>query len=886
MAPSAVKSSWPPCGHAATTSAAVRSWLASLGPAVAADDWPLVSDVFRSVHPQDVNVAQAVWRSFREFAVAAGYDARPAAERDFGSSIRSVGSSAAWSRCMMRCNPGRLLLVPLPAVQLPFVAGGEEYANLDEWHSRLRHRPAVPFGHSLALVNFGGVGPLLALSPVGPATAPADLALEAARRSRGELVSTRRAGHGAILLPVRSGIGLAPARAPLPPAMALRCATPSLLPYEYPPVIHQQQSVLQAFPWHPIQGTAYVMMTAAIVSGLLRAYRETERVFEPSPCHYALTKAFSADNLASGDCSAAEALAEYDAIARAVPWAAAQEGLPYHPDPTRQAPSTLLSHQVGTVADRRRHNVRIVGVPRSPHAPLGVMLAEPRLAAAVLRSLPVTEEAWAVPASFPLSDPGDVPPSTEEVVASAAYHARKRRHDDMERGGPAQPGVANPGSPVGATPDVPVGPAAFPASGGRWNEERHDDYPGMAGAEFGDGWPAAAVDGAGGACRNPGDRMEGGEGRGAGVWDDRVWPAASQGDSRSRAAAGRDDPMGRADGGHGRGRDAHAGRHWDAAPKHDGGGYPTGGAGAAAGSQRDPLAGRHWDAGSRRDSGGYPPTSAGAAAGSHRDAHDGRHWDAEPRCYGGGYPAGGAGAAAGSHRDAPASRHWDAEPQRDGGGYPTGGAAAASGSQRDAPAGSHWDAEPRRDGGGYPTACAGADAGSHRDVRDGRHWGSESRRDGGEYNADAAGTGTGGRRSARWDAGPDNNSPPAALLELGIVGPVVTPVLGQPDVAYDWWLSSLWQPPAPMTATAWRDSLTSGKVVSLFGDDGAVNCGGVGPPELTAALLEYARLGLAGVVTPCLETPRTRAKRFHAALRRVLRGAGRPVHVWENRGRD
>jgi len=198
---------------------------------VAADEWPLVSDVFQSAHPQDVNGAQAVWRVFREFAVAAGYEARPAAERDFWSFIRSVGSSAAWLRCMLRCNPDRVLLVPHPAAELPFVAGGEEYAYLEDWHSRLRHRPAVPFGHFLALVNFGGVGPLLALSPVGPPTAPADFALEAARRSRGELVSTRRAGHGAIFLPVRSGIGLAPARAPLPPAMASRCATPRLLTY-------------------------------------------------------------------------------------------------------------------------------------------------------------------------------------------------------------------------------------------------------------------------------------------------------------------------------------------------------------------------------------------------------------------------------------------------------------------------------------------------------------------------------------------------------------------------------------------------------------------------------------------------------------------------------
>jgi len=139
---------------------------------------------------------------------------------------------------------------------------------------------------------------------------------------------------------VRSGIGLVPARAPLPPAMALRCATPRLMTYEYPSVIHQQQVLLQAYPCHPIQGTAYVMMTADVVSGLLRAYRATQRVSEPSPCYYALTKAFSVDDLAPGDCSTAEALAEYDAIAQAVPWAAVQERLPYHHDPTRQAPST------------------------------------------------------------------------------------------------------------------------------------------------------------------------------------------------------------------------------------------------------------------------------------------------------------------------------------------------------------------------------------------------------------------------------------------------------------------------------------------------------------------------------------------------------------------
>ena len=78
------------------------------------------------------------------------------------------------------------------------------------------------------------------MSPVGKTTAWADLSVEVARRSRGILVSFRRAGLGAIFLPVRSGIGWAPARAPSPPAMATRCATLRLLTYECPPVIHEQ----------------------------------------------------------------------------------------------------------------------------------------------------------------------------------------------------------------------------------------------------------------------------------------------------------------------------------------------------------------------------------------------------------------------------------------------------------------------------------------------------------------------------------------------------------------------------------------------------------------------------------------------------------------------
>ena len=68
-----------------------------------------------------------------------------------------------------------------------------------------------------------------------------------------------------------------------------------------------------------------------------------------------------------------------------------------------------------------------------------------------------------MPAGFTLSDPGDVPPSTEEAAASAAYRARKRRHADMERRGPIQPGSADNGSPADASPGASAGPAAFSA---------------------------------------------------------------------------------------------------------------------------------------------------------------------------------------------------------------------------------------------------------------------------------------------------------------------------------------------------------------------------------------------------------------------------------------
>ena len=303
-----------------------------------------------------------------------------------------------------------------------------------------------------------------------------------------------------------------------------------------------------------------------------------------------------------------------------MPWAAVHDRLPYHHNRTRQAPRTSLPHQGGDVADRWCHYVRIVGVPRSPRASFGVMLAELRLADAVHRVLPVMEEAWVVPADFPMPDLEDVLPSTEEAAVLAAYRARKRRHGDMERGGLVQPRSADTGSPADASRGAPAGPAALPAPGspihelgfhgpgggegearvwnsagpgagprggaalssaantdwdrypaarddgsglapeGRWAEKRHEGSPGTARDDFGDGWPADAGGGDVRARQDHGDRRKGEVGRVADSCDYPAWLSASQKDGGSHAAAVRDCPMCRTDGGQCRGGDAPGGR--------------------------------------------------------------------------------------------------------------------------------------------------------------------------------------------------------------------------------------------------------------------------------------------------------------------------------------
>ena len=184
-----------------------------------------------------------------------------------------------------------------------------------------------------------------------------------------------------------------------------------------------------------------------------------------------------------------------------------------------------------------------------------------------------------------------------------------------------------------------------------------------------------------------------------------------------------------------------------------------------------------------------------------------------------------------------------------------------------------------------PAWSADGGRGHGDDAGGDRCWGPEHCRGGGSYST-AGASSAAGPRPARWDAVYDNDSPAPAPLELDVLGPVVTPLPGQPDIAHDWWLSAALAPPIPVTDTEWRDSQTSRQVVAFFGYDPSIHWAAVGPREVTAAMVEYARIGLAGVVPPCLESPRTRAKRFHAALRRVLRQAGRPVHVWEYRSHD
>jgi len=184
-----------------------------------------------------------------------------------------------------------------------------------------------------------------------------------------------------------------------------------------------------------------------------------------------------------------------------------------------------------------------------------------------------------------------------------------------------------------------------------------------------------------------------------------------------------------------------------------GSGWPTNAGGGAVGARLDN--GARWEGGDVRGADAGDPRTLPAAS-----QDDGRAHVASGR----GGPKGRSDHGQGRRGDTPGGRQCAPEPLRDGGGYPAAGAGVAAGSPGDAYSGRHWDSEPRREGGYYPTAGAGAAA---------------------------------GLRSARWNARGDSDGPATALPEVGIAGPVVTPVPGQQDVAYDGWLSSLWDPPSP-----------------------------------------------------------------------------------------
>jgi len=128
-----------------------------------------------------------------------------------------------------------------------------------------------------------------------------------------------------------------------------------------------------------------------------------------------------------------------------------------------------------------------------------------------------------------------------------------------------------------------------------------------------------------------------------------------------------------------------------------------------------------------------------------------------------------------------------------------------------------------------------------------RCWGPGHRPGNGGYPT-AGASWVAGQRPARWDVGYDNDGGATAPLELGVTGPVVTSIQRRPDVARYQWLSASWMPPTPVTATGWRDSLTSRQVVALFRYDPSINWAATGPREVTAAMVEYARIGLAYVV--------------------------------------
>jgi len=159
-------------------------------------------------------------------------------------------------------------------------------------------------------------------------------------------------------------------------------------------------------------------------------------------------------------------------------------------------------------------------------------------------------------------------------------------------------------------------------------------------------------------------------------------------------------------------------------------------AGTAHGERWDATwRGDHADTSGDRPGRGWASESGGGAAAPRRDRDE--RWEGGP----------------GRRADVRDDRVWSAAGPSDGRGYMAAG--------RDEPA---WPSI----GGQGRDGCAG-----------GGCYGRSEYRPAGDAAAPA------GPRLARWDAVFDNDGPAMAPMELGVAGPVLTPVLDQPDVAYN-----------------------------------------------------------------------------------------------------
>ena len=330
---------------------AVLALLAPMGPPVDTADWPRASDVLQPAQLQDVTGAHILWLVFQEFAKrqATTSGRRPTAALRPSSAlsvavrdgyaaccgVTRVGCS--WSRTSRRSCRSSTAKSSTPSSRTgtPACDPAPRFRKAIPWRSSTLQRrpPTVP-------------------GPGRPGDRPGRLGIEgraplAWRACKGPAGGAR--GH----LPARVLLHLLHGGARALVASDGRAVRDADVADVRVPTRHQQQSLLQAGPCHSIQGTAYIMMTAAIMLGLLRAYRGTHRLFEPSPCNYFLTEKFSFGDLARGDGAVADALAKSDVVVRPVPWAAVHNRLPFHHDLSRLAPSTMLPHPVGTVADRR-----------------------------------------------------------------------------------------------------------------------------------------------------------------------------------------------------------------------------------------------------------------------------------------------------------------------------------------------------------------------------------------------------------------------------------------------------------------------------------------------------------------------------------------------------